>query len=75
MQATKLAKPAHNLRHCRQTTIEALISESLSQLEAADASAAEIQATRDYVRAAVIARAVAGDRAAAMALLTYWVEG
>lgn len=64
MQATKLERP--NLRHCRQTTIAALISEALSALEVTE--------TRDYIRAHTIARACEGDMTAAYALLGYWTE-
>lgn len=63
MRATVPAKP---LRHCRQTSIAALIEESLTVLEC--------EATREYVRAAVVSRACSGDVAAALALLGYWCD-
>jgi hypothetical protein len=68
VQATKLARPraSANLGHCRVTTIDALITEALSQLE--------VEATRDYIRAQNVLRACDGDLTAAYALLGYWVD-
>jgi hypothetical protein len=70
MQATKLIRPqpraSAHLNRCRVTTIDALITEALSQLE--------LEATREYVRAATVARACNGDLTAAYALLGYWVD-
>lgn len=54
------------LRHCRQTTIAALIAESLAALE--------LEATREYVRAQTVLRACDGDYTAAYALLGYWTD-
>jgi hypothetical protein len=65
VRATKLARPKP-LGHCRQTTIDALITEALSQLE--------VEATRDYIRAQNVLRACDGDLTAAYALLGYWME-
>jgi len=61
------------LKHCRQTTIEALIAEALSALDLAESSEG-IAATRDYIRAQNVVRACNGDLTAAYALLGYWVD-
>jgi len=72
-KATALTRP-QPLNRCRQTTIAALIAESLAALELAESSEG-IAATRDYIRAQNVVRACNGDLTAAYALLGYWADG